>query len=70
MHPSEMKNCALVAAARAERDGFTATAEALKLLASACALEARELENQPEASTGNDRTGSTLGRVVCLEVGH
>ena len=50
MHPSELKNRALVAAARAEMDGFTATAEALMLLASACASEARELEFFPDAS--------------------
>lgn len=43
MHPSELKNQALVAAAMAERDGFTATAEAFKLMATACATEAREL---------------------------
>ena len=43
MHPSELKNQALVAALRAERDGFTATAEAFKLMATACAVEARDL---------------------------
>ncbi len=43
MHPSELKNQALVAAAAAEREGFTATAEAFKLLATACGTEAREL---------------------------
>ena len=43
MHPSEMKNQAIVAAAIAERDGFIATAEALMLLATACAAEARDL---------------------------
>lgn len=43
MHPSELKNQALVAAMMAERDGFTATAEAFKLLATACAAEARDI---------------------------
>ena len=43
MHPSELKNHALVAAAVAEREGFTATAEAFKLMAIACATEARDL---------------------------
>lgn len=43
MHPSELKNQALVAAAMAERNGFHATAEAFKLLATACAIDAREL---------------------------
>lgn len=43
MHPSELKNQALVAALMAERDGFKATAEAFKLMATACAAEARDL---------------------------
>lgn len=43
MHPSELKNQALVAAAMAERNGFAATAEAFRLLAISCAEEAREL---------------------------
>lgn len=43
MHPSELKIQALVAAAVAEREGFTATAEAFKLLATACAAEALDL---------------------------
>jgi hypothetical protein len=43
MHPSELKNQALVAAAVAESEGFAATAEAFKLLATACAAEARDL---------------------------
>lgn len=43
MHPSELKNQALVAAAIAERDGFTATAEAFRLMAIACAMDAGEL---------------------------
>lgn len=41
MHPNELKNLAFAAAASAELDGFTATAEALKLIAIACAEEAR-----------------------------
>lgn len=52
MHPSEMKNQALVAAAQAQREGFTATAEAMLLLAQACVNEARELETEePKALT-------------------
>jgi hypothetical protein len=47
MHPSELKNQALVAAAMAERNGFTATAEALMTLAAACAAEARALSQSP-----------------------
>lgn len=52
MHPSEMKNQALVAAVQAQREGFTATAEAMLLLAQACVNEARELEaEEPKAFT-------------------
>lgn len=52
MHPSEMKNQALVAAAQAQREGFTATAEAMLLLAQACVNEARALEAaEPKAMT-------------------
>lgn len=58
MHPSELKNQALVAAANAERDGFPATAEALKALALACAVEARELLMNLQPSTA--RTSSVL----------
>lgn len=50
MHPSELKNQALVAAAMAEREGFAASAEAFKLLALACAEEARGLMLKPQSS--------------------
>jgi hypothetical protein len=43
MHPSELKNIALTAAAAAERDGFTGTAEAWAQIARICALEANSL---------------------------
>lgn len=43
MHPSELKNQALVATAAAEREGFDATAETSKVLALICAEEARGL---------------------------
>ena len=46
MHPSELKNLALVAASRADRDGFSATAEAWLQIANACALEANALSEQ------------------------
>lgn len=51
MHPSEMKNAALAAAAKAEQDGFSATARAFLDLADVCAGEARQLA-KPE---GQDR---------------
>jgi hypothetical protein len=44
MHPSEMKNSFLAAAAKAMQDGFAGTAEALLLLADACADEYGALE--------------------------
>lgn len=42
MHPSELKNMALVAALSAEREGFSATAEALLELAISCNIETRK----------------------------
>ena len=44
MHPSEMKNRAIIAAAEAKRDGFTGTTAALLLLAQTYVSEAKELE--------------------------
>jgi hypothetical protein len=70
MHPTELKNRALVAAAVAAKEGFTATAEALMQIASACASESLDTEYLPEPSPNNRRTGSTLGRVTRLEVVH
>jgi hypothetical protein len=53
MHPNELKNLAFAAAARAELDGFTATAEALKLIAVTSAEEARPtLEPKALVQTG------------------
>lgn len=46
MHPSELKNIALTAAATAERDGFNGTAEAWAQIARICALEAIALVGQ------------------------
>jgi len=43
MHPNDLRNHALVAAVSAELEGFHATAEALRQLASACSTEATEL---------------------------
>ena len=70
MHPSELKNRALVAAARAEMDGFNATAEALFLLAKGFASEARDLDSQvSSASVGSDMN-TTAARVHRLEDMH
>lgn len=43
MHPNEMKNAALTAAAKAEQDGFTATAKAFLQLAEVCVGEAMQI---------------------------
>ncbi len=45
MHPNELKNQALVAASLAKLEGFTATAEALFLLAHACAVKSQRLQS-------------------------
>ena len=59
MHPSELKNQALVASAMAEREGFAATAEAFKLLAIVCATEAKDLlANQFEAMKQSAQTAT------------
>lgn len=70
MHPSEMKNSALVAAARAEQNGFLETAKAFLLLADVCAGDARELE--PEALEGRpaEEWGTSSGRWILSLVSH
>ena len=50
MHPSELKNIALSAAAAAECDGFTGTAEAWAQIASRCAQEASSLASDGPGS--------------------
>lgn len=70
MHPSELKNQALVAAAVAERDGFTATAEALKLLATACAAEADNLLRLSPGQGSRTEESSTLDGSHLLEITH
>jgi hypothetical protein len=70
MHPSELKNQALVAAALAERDGFSATAEAFKLLATACAAEARDLLTSATSTLNSSASRSTQDRFRLFEVLH
>jgi hypothetical protein len=70
MHPSELKNCALVAAAEAERDGFTGTAAALILLAQACVSEARELEALHSSVHRPPPDNSTSERFHNLDIIH
>jgi hypothetical protein len=62
MHPSEMKNAALAAAAKAEQDGFTATARAFLQLANVCAGEARELAKPAGQDRQSIERNSPLGR--------
>lgn len=61
MHPSEMKNAAVTAAAKAEQDGFIGTAAALLVLAEACADEARELSKQSAGSFARDEINAAQG---------
>lgn len=70
MHPSELKNQALAAAAMAERDGFTATAEAFKLLATVCATEARDLLLSAYSAPTPSSHRSTQDGFSVLEVIH
>lgn len=70
MHPSELKNQALVAAAMAERDGFSGTARALVLLAAACATEAQDLLSRDSPFGEPHRSNSTLGTVRVLDRAH
>lgn len=70
MHPSELKNQALVAASMAERDGFTATAEALKLLAITCATEARDLLTSAARTSGQGVNNSTQDRFRQVTLTH
>jgi len=70
MHPSEMKNSFLAAAAKAMQDGFAGTAEALLLLADACADEATELSKQPGWNDPSDLRNSAQGRAHLFLVSH
>jgi hypothetical protein len=70
MHPSELKNQALVAAAQARLDGFSATAEAFLLLANACAVEAQNLHANLSKTSERNVPTSTLERVLIFEIIH
>lgn len=70
MHPSEMKNCALIAAAEAERDGFSGTAAALLLLAQTCIAEAKELEALWSDAYRPTPRSSTQERFHILDIIH
>ncbi len=68
MHPSELKNQALVAALMAERDGFKSTAEAFRLMAIACAAEARDLLLDLPQTGRAGRAATTGDRLQNFEV--
>jgi hypothetical protein len=70
MHPSEMKNAALAAAARAEQDGFSATARAFLKLADVCAGEARQLEKPAGPDLQSFERKSPSGRMRLSFVSH
>lgn len=70
MHPSRLKNQALAAAVIAERDGFKATAEAFKSLATACAAEARELLMSPSSVGTPNAASSTQDGFCNFEILH
>lgn len=66
MHPNEMKNSALFAALRAEKDGFTATAEAFRFLAEICAVEARQLMGKSTFTEPSVERYSPSGVAIAL----
>ena len=70
MHPSEMKNSFLAAAAKAKQDGFSGTAAALLVLAEACGDEARELSEQTGENGPGLRRRSPQGRANLVLVSH
>lgn len=70
MHPSEMKNSFLAAAAKAKQDGFSDTAAALLVLAEACADEARELSEESDQSNPDHGRHSPQGGKNLVLVSH
>jgi hypothetical protein len=70
MHPNELKNSALVAAAKAEQDGFVETAKAFLLLADVCAGDALELGQEISRGRTNGNQGALTGRVMLSLVSH
>lgn len=70
MHPSEMKNAALAAAAKAEQDGFSATARAFLQLADVCSWEARKLAEPVGPDQPSFEQLSRIGRAKLPVVSH
>ena len=70
MHPRDLQNQALVAAMNAQREGFTATAEAFKLMAIICAEEARELLLSPAIEVRQSVFQSTGSQLQLFEMAH
>jgi hypothetical protein len=70
MHPSKMTFRALSVAAKAEDDGFTSTADALRLLAEVCADEAIE-DEQATLSLGDaGQRDARQGGATRVEIVH
>ena len=70
MHPTEMENSALAAAAKAEQDGFVETAKAFRLLAEVCAGDARKLGGEIVRVRPTAARGTPAGRVMLSSVSH
>ena len=70
MHPSEMKNSFLAAAAKAKQDGLSGTSTALLALAEACADEARELLEQADESYPDHGRHSPQGSAFPVFISH
>jgi hypothetical protein len=70
MHPSEMKNSFLAAAAKAKQDGFSGTAAALLVLAEACADEARDISEQNGENDPDRLRCSPHGRALLALASH
>jgi hypothetical protein len=70
MHPSEMTNAALAAAAKAEQDGFSETARAFLQLADVCAGAARQLEKPAGQDPQSFDQKSPSGRMRLSLVSH
>lgn len=66
MHPSEMKNLALAAAAAAERDGFEATAKAWAEIAKDCSLDATALVVLASGTLSLNSGGTSLETIAAL----
>lgn len=70
MHPNEIKNRALLAAAFAEMDGFSATAKALRQFADACSVEAGSVTALFLSPMQIDKKDTAMASIGQLQVAH